>query len=501
MKNNDFEFIKNKFDKVEPEIPYSMDSKFIAEMILNKQEHRVIKFEKKGTNFKSIASAAACFVLIMGIAFAANPNIINNNKAATFENYGDLNSKISTLEKISDSSGKGCGEFKTVKHIAENGVEEPNIIKASDNYIYYAYYDHNNTENRNKVYIYITDNGKSELVSIINNFISDDFSIEDLLVNENRLVITASTESKTIIKIYDVNDKANPILISEFEQSGKYSDSRMIDKTLYIVTNYNVPANDNNNSLPYIKQNDETTFASTKDISYFDNVSIAQYAVINTIDIETGKQSKDLKAVLGGSANIHCTKSYMYINEYIEDEDFSKSENGVAVTMKLNLNNNKISYATKKEVSKYSNFGVDIGKGNNYSSILYSAGEYLLSIGENADTAEEEIILFDKKLNQLDIKTFTNAHITTTLGSLARNDEKNVYAIPAYFTDDSQRYYGVITFELKDNQIVITNEFKNNDNNLMYQGNCIIVGDYLYSFNINDSAPDNSKLKVFAYKY
>lgn len=32
---------------------------------------------------------------------------------------------------------------------------------------------------------------------------------------------------------------------------------------------------------------------------------------------------------------------------------------------------------------------------------------------------------------------------------------------------------------------------------MIYQGNCIIVGDYLYSFNINDSAPDKNKLNVF----
>ena len=88
-------------------------------------------------------------------------------------------------------------------------------------------------------------------------------------------------------------------------------------------------------------------------------------------------------------------------------------------------------------------------------------------------------------------------HISTTLGSLSVNKEGNVYAVPAYFTDETQRYYGVVTFELINNQTVITNEFKNNDNNLIYQGNCIIVGDYLYSFNINDSAPDKNKLNVF----
>jgi hypothetical protein len=42
LKNNNFDIIKDKFDRVEPEIPYSMDSKFIKEMILNKQKHKII---------------------------------------------------------------------------------------------------------------------------------------------------------------------------------------------------------------------------------------------------------------------------------------------------------------------------------------------------------------------------------------------------------------------------------------------------------------------------
>ena len=50
-------------------------------------------------------------------------------------------------------------------------------------------------------YIYLTDNGKTKLLSIIDNFVSDDFSINDLIVNENRIVINASTSSKTVTKI------------------------------------------------------------------------------------------------------------------------------------------------------------------------------------------------------------------------------------------------------------------------------------------------------------
>mgnify|MGYP000809524817 CR=1 FL=1 len=63
-------------------------------------------------------------------------------------------------------------------------------------------------------------------------------------------------------------------------------------------------------------------------------------------------QTNELKAVLGGSSNIHCTKDYMYI----KDDNFTNSKKNDYETIKLNLNNNRISYATNKEISEYSEF-------------------------------------------------------------------------------------------------------------------------------------------------
>ena len=114
---------------------------------------------------------------------------------------------------------------------------------------------------------------------------------------------------------------------------------------------------------------------------------------------------------------------------------------------------------------------------------------------------ENEIILFDKELNQLDIKSLTNTHIPILPKSLAKNEKENVFAIPAYFTDGLKRCYGVITFEIKNNHIVLTNEFKNENSDMMYQGNCIIINDYVYNVETNDFLADDKKVKIFSYKY
>lgn len=498
MKNNDFDFIKNKFDNAEPEIPNSLDSSILKQKILSKDEHKIIKFEQKKNYFKPIISAAACFILIFAVAFANNSDMLNSNKVPSFTDYEELNSKASTLEKVPSSDGIGCGNSQTIKYIEEEGVELPNTIKEADGYIYYAY-KKSSSDDKNKVYIFKAENESTSLVCIIDKFISDEAEVEGLFVNDNKLTILASTKTSTITKIFNIDDKSNPVLISQFEQSGEYSQARMIDSKLYAVSSYEFSP-DGTDNLPSIKYGNENVFASSKNIAYFENVKTAQYAVISTIDVNEGKLSDDIKAVLGGSANIHCTKDYMYINEYIEGERYGEPERDVTAAMKLNLKNGKFTYANEEEIKQYSNRIIDIGE-NSYSGVLYDLGENMLSIGTDMVNAQDKIILFDKNLNEADRITLENEYILANADYIEINKEKNIYAIPAYFADENGRSYGVITFEIKNNKINITNRFKNDDENLMYQGKCIIIGDYLYSFDINDDAPDNEKVKAFSYKY
>lgn len=499
MKNNDFDFIKSKFDNAEPEIPDSLDKDILKQRISTKDEHKIIKFEQKKNYFKPIISAVACFILILGVAVASNSDMFNSNKVPSFINYEELNSKATTLEQVQGSEGIGCETAKTIKYTEEQGVEKPNTIKSNNGYIYYAYTSSSFAENRNKIYIFKAEKENTSLIFIIDKFISDEAELEGIFVNENKLIVLASTETSTTTKIYNIDDKSNPVLISEFEQSGEYSEARMIDSKLYLVSNYDFSP-DSTDNIPSIKQGNETSFVSSNNIAYFENVRTAQYAVISAIDANEGKLSEDIKAVLGGSAKIHCTKDYMYINEYIEGERYGEPEREVTAAMKLNLKKGRFTYASVEEVKQYSNNIVDIGE-SSYSGVLYDLGENMLSVGTDMVNAQDKLILFDKNLNETDRITFENEHILTNADCVEINVEKNIYAVPAYFADESGRSYGVITFEIKNNKINITNRFKNDDESLMYQGKCIIIGDYLYSFDINDNAPDNEKIKAFSYKY
>lgn len=529
MKNKDFDFVKGKFDSVEPSMPDSLNKEILRQKISSNEEHKTIKFEQKKNYFKPIISAAACFILIAGIAFATNSDVFNTEKISGFGNYDEVNSKITELEKEPSVSEDGCGAFHTTLVRNEEGIEKPDIVKTNGEYIYYAYFNSNSDTNRNKVYIYRTQDEKSEFVSVIDNLApdmeneySDFYEISDLLIYKNRLVLFMNVSNSmsaykykrdfnsTVIKIYDISDKANPSLVTEFKQSGERFGAQMIDNILYVSTNYNVETNDKNYTIPYIEQNGEVTYASSKNIVCFENTKTAQYAVISTIDVEKCVQAESLKAVLGGSAKIHCTKDYMYINEYINGERYGEPERDVTSAMKLNLKKGKFTYASEDEAKEYSNNTIDIGRGDMYDSFLYPFGEYYISLGHDANDFKDEIILFDKNMEELDSIIFENEGVFANT-NLPRFDEStNTITLPANYYDEGiedYHYQGAVVLEIDNNKIEIKDRIKdsthiiNIDYENYYYCSQIIYNDCIYSIYINDNAPDNEKLKVFSYKY
>lgn len=522
MKNNDFDFIKNKFNDAVPTVPDGLSEEAIERKICMGSEHKMIKFrQKRRINIKAVTAAVACFALVLGVVFASYPKFADKDRISAFDSYEDLNSVVSGLEKSeSFGGGHGGGPEKSVLVRNETGVEKPASVKTDGEYIYYAYYDSNNIENRNKVYIFKINGESTEFVSIIDELapvasdLDDDmYEIHDLFVYKNRLVVIMRKNnyalaeknkrdySASIVQIYDISDKTAPKLVSEFEQSGVYAVSYMAENILYVSSYYSVSENADENSIPTIKENGEECSVNAKDIVQFENAKKAVYAVISTIDVETGSQKESLKAILGGSAKINCTKENIFISEYSEGEEYTVSFPPRDSVKAIRLDrDNQFRTASPDEISEHINNKVDDGKGESCSSRFYMLDANILSIGSDVNTGDNWITLYDKNMKTLDSVTWNNQN-TAVSNDLVIDEERGICAVSAYFADDEKRCFGVITLKIENNHIEVTNEFKNHDENAMYQGKCVLAGDYVYSMNINDDLPDIEKITVYSYKY
>ena len=518
MKKTDkdnFDFIKNMFDEEKPELPQSLSTDAIRAKLGADDEPKVVKLNRKN-NFFAIAAAAAVFLIAVGAAVAlnfgnSNPEKIENfdpfiseaDKISGFASYDELNSTIDSLSKIPPDGEYGAGLFYTKADDGEDGVEKPDTIKTDGKYIYYAY-QYPWGSDKDRIYVFSVNGEKTKFVSAIDPLADgaigedEDFSVSGLFVSGNSLAVIMEKRNlhefsygrdldTAVTKIYDISNKSAPKFVTEFEQSGKLFITRMVNDTLYVVSNYEVASNDREFTVPYIRQGDERSTVSPDEIYSFETMTQAQYAVISSIDLQNRKQAMPLMAVLGGSPKVHCTKSYMFINEYIKGEIEGEPERAVNAAMKLDLRNGYIAYATEEEIDKYTNDTVDLVKGDMYDSTLYPLNGNWLNIGEYLDRPESDISLYDKDFNELDRKVFENLFVN---GGLAVNEEHSVYALHIMPS-------GFITFEIQNDRIVITNEITDAGNEEL-----IFIGNRIYSISvIDDDAPDEERIEVLSYKY
>lgn len=84
---------------------------------------------------------------------------------------------------------------------------------------------------------------------------------------------------------------------------------------------------------------------------------------------------------------------------------------------------------------------------------------------------------------------------------MAINYEKGYFALPYYTADEVQRYYGVLTIEVQNEKIVVTNEFLNDNLDLVNADICVTLGDYVYNFAIDTAESNYGELIVFPHKY
>lgn len=364
MKNNNFDFINEKFNSINIETPKELDNKVFSK--LENATPKRIKFTQKPI-FKTTVSMVAClaiFVSAFGILSAKdNTKITEKNQSSintlsTFESYKDLHKYIKdSAEKnyeildyvfpFSQSKGDSYSTMddsiieesitsSAQTYIQECGVDEGDIIKTNGEYVY-VFNDKANDIDISTPIINIikVNNGKSEKVSTIK--LDDQHIREEMYVYGDTLVAietksyyifcydekdcnTKDTAKKvtTSIYVYDISNPKEPKEKSKFSQAGTYANSRLIDNKLYFVTNYNVNYNnidDNYESyVPFTcKKGGENEYVSCQDISYQKDSKSDSYVVVSAYDVKDNKKLGSTKALIGCGTDIYCSKNNLYI--------------------------------------------------------------------------------------------------------------------------------------------------------------------------------------------
>jgi len=229
------------------------------------------------------------------------------------------------------------------------GVDEADIVKTDGTYLYVA-------SNNSIVILKAYPPGEAEVLSRI----SFNGTLGEIFLNGNKLVMLGSSASyphelyyykpsiiiddKTIVKVYDISDRSNPVLSRNFSISGNYFDSRVINEYAYLVVSQPAYLIYDTLVLPKIYSGGIEEIEATQ--IYYANVSDYSYAftTVVAINIQNDTQEPTHETfLLGATSCMYVSLNNIYITFWVQD--------GKTLIYRINIEDEMIKCEASGEVA------------------------------------------------------------------------------------------------------------------------------------------------------
>ena len=233
-------------------------------------------------------------------------------------NTGDsigIDSIIGNMESSSSSSSSSLNtkDYSTTNIQVEN-VDEADIVKTDGDYIYSISEDN----------VIITDVKDPKQPKIIATIKSENEDIpEDIILYKDKLVVILAKGSETqryyynnkmntIVKIYNIASKENPVLTKSYEMYEPYYTSRCINNVLYVISSGNLRKEDDDIVIGYNEDNMEKELSVDK-IKYLKDVKTTKQTLISTVDLNNETADIKLDSYLMNISNAYVSENAIYL--------------------------------------------------------------------------------------------------------------------------------------------------------------------------------------------
>ena len=260
------------------------------------------------------------------------------------------NSSSSATGTVADAETESADAKYSTTNTQVQGVDEADIVKTDGKYIYYIV---KNTIN----IVECDEDAKMKLVSKIKltEYISYDFYPSEMyLYNDNLVVLLRETseyqpisynnsygelcdcvcvavKTDTVVKCFDISDRANPEESFTHKLTGEYISSRVTDGKLITVAQFRIPydsvlADDFNGACEVVKDvcvpeysvgDGELKKIPSDRIKVFDEKNPTNYTVTSILDLDDKSPEPKVNAFLGGADEIYCTREEIFVAEQI----------------------------------------------------------------------------------------------------------------------------------------------------------------------------------------
>ncbi len=322
---------------------------------------------------------------------------VGNNTANVGSSNGSP-STPSTPSSAPESSVTISDSGHSTTNTQVQGVDEADIVKTDGKYIYYI------TNNIIRIVACDSD-AKMTLVSKIKltDYIDYDFYPSEMYLYNDTLVLVLRETSKyqpvtynsygavcdcvctairtdTVIKFYDISDRANPKETFTHKMTGEYVSSRITDGKLVTVAQFRIPydsvmANDFDGACELVKDicvpeysvgDGEMKKIPSDRINIFDEENPTNYIVTSVLSLDDKSAEPKMNALLGGAAEIYCTKDEIFVAENLYSTWTQNGEKVVGDTL-----GNKNEMATRIHKMEISDDGVS------YSASVTVCGNFI----------------------------------------------------------------------------------------------------------------------------
>ncbi|MGA2387001.1 MAG: beta-propeller domain-containing protein [Candidatus Bathyarchaeia archaeon] len=220
------------------------------------------------------------------------------------------------------------------------GVDEADTVKTDGQYIYVINQNYSAASQNN---VYVVNANPQDPAVIAKIPLGNDSALAGMYLSPdgNELVVLGSNYANMIVYpmvmvaggnlpfypgfanygvssfmyVYDVSDKASPVLTYNYTMTGSYFDSRMIGNDVYMVISQ--PANLDNGTvvLPSVYNNDAASTIMPPSIYYTDtNDSYYTYTTFVGLDVtNTSQGPSNMTIMMSGTSNMYVSTGNMYV--------------------------------------------------------------------------------------------------------------------------------------------------------------------------------------------
>jgi len=350
---------------------------------------------------------------------------VNTEKAGTANIFWTRTSEPATFGDTAAFFGgtEAAQEDYSTTNIQVEGVDEADIVKSDGEYLYVV----------SSPYIYIVKAYPADQAEVVSKIEFNETYGVQIYVNEDKLVVLANYYpyltfddgemavidtfvpypyvEETFVKVYDITDRANPVLSRTVTTNGTMFGSRMIGDYVYVVVNQFIMQPRVNGTEVYMEvtlptiSGDTTRQILPTEIYYIDVPDVSyQLTTIIAVNVMNDAQEPTYEPFLTGySTNMYVSLNNMYLaapntNWYfiLDGEDEPRQE---TLVYRIELNQEQVNILSEGTVPGYVLNQFSMDEYNGYFRVATTTNNFLWRTFAAESTSKNNVYVLDMNLD------------------------------------------------------------------------------------------------------